>query len=126
MPGRDRTGPEGRGSLTGRGLGGCADGDRLGGQGYGQGYGRGFGPGRGRGFGRGRGGGRGFGFQHGFGFGGGRRFNPADDAQTGVEPREAAPTTESAVTRSLVAQITRLADQMRALEARLAKPKPEE
>lgn len=110
MPGRDRTGPEGRGSMTGRGLGGCADGERPGGQGYG----------------RGRGGGRGFGFQHGFGFGGGRRFNPADDAQTGVEPREAAPTTESAVTRSLVAQITRLTDQMRALEARLAKPKPEE
>ena len=62
MPFRDRTGPEGRGSMTGRGAGDCAgvnDPDRVTSQGWG------FGRGRGarRGFGRGRGGwgqGRGF------------------------------------------------------------------
>ena len=41
MPGYDGTGPEGRGPMTGRGMGPC-----------GRGFGRGFGRGRGRGFGR--------------------------------------------------------------------------
>jgi hypothetical protein len=59
MPGGDRTGPEGRGPVTGRGLGYCTGynnpgftkGVPRGGRGYGRGWGRGFG----RGFGRGRG-----------------------------------------------------------------------
>lgn len=64
MPGGDRTGPQGRGPLTGRKMGFCAGNDRPGFQqpvgGYG-GYGRGN-----RGFGRGRGGmgyGRGYGYR---------------------------------------------------------------
>ena len=44
MPGYDGTGPNGQGSLTGRGMGPC-------GAGAGRGFGRGMG--RGRGFGRG-------------------------------------------------------------------------
>ena len=49
MPRGDRTGPEGRGSMTGRGMGYCADFDAPGfvNQGYGQGRGMGFGRGRG-------------------------------------------------------------------------------
>lgn len=60
MPRGDKTGPEGRGSMTGRGLGNCSGssepgytagnsgrGNGLGGRGYG------FGRGQGRGFGRG-------------------------------------------------------------------------
>ena len=59
MPGHDGTGPQGRGPLTGRGLGNCQ------GAGSRQGFGRGFGQGRGFGGGFGRGGmarGQGFGF----------------------------------------------------------------
>lgn len=85
MPGRNGTGPEGMGPLTGRGMGNCSSannvdtnqkpigrgmGRRLGfarGQG---GRGRGCGMGRGRGFGMGRGmQGRGFGMGQGQGFG---------------------------------------------------------
>lgn len=57
MPGRDGTGPMGRGAMTGRGLGVCngANVDFYGG-GYGRGFGRGMGLGAGfgcrRGFGR--------------------------------------------------------------------------
>ncbi|NLV31284.1 MAG: DUF5320 domain-containing protein [Acidobacteria bacterium] len=55
MPGGDRTGPMGMGSMTGRAAGYCAG---FGAPGYAQpGPGRGFGYGRGRGFG---GGGRGW------------------------------------------------------------------
>ncbi|MBD3402701.1 hypothetical protein GF420_07385 [candidate division GN15 bacterium] len=68
MPGGDRTGPLGRGPLSGRGAGYCRGNDapgyvdRYGRRGYGGGYGRGrrhryFAtgmPGGGRGFGRGR------------------------------------------------------------------------
>ena len=54
MPGGDRTGPGGRGPMTGRAAGYCAG---YPGPGYMNpdvpGYGRGFGFGRGRGFGRG-------------------------------------------------------------------------
>jgi len=62
MPGFDRTGPEGRGSMTGRGAGYCAGNET---------------PqfaNRGLGYGRGRGGMRGLG--RGFGFGWGRRATP--------------------------------------------------
>jgi len=59
MPGGDRTGPSGLGSMTGRGAGYCA-GYPLPGymnpiqyRGWGRGFGRGGGFGRGRGWGRG-------------------------------------------------------------------------
>ncbi len=73
-----------------------------------------------------RGYGRGFGSRHGFGFGGARRFNPADDVDLGVDPRNSVLPAESAVTRLLVEQIARLKDQVHALEARLAGPEPKE
>jgi len=43
MPGYDRTGPNGMGPMTGRGMGSCGGGLR-------RGFGRGFGRGRGFGF----------------------------------------------------------------------------
>lgn len=58
MPNRDGTGPEGRGSKTGRGMGGCRpekDIDRSSRSGAGQGQGRGQGRGQGQGQGQGRG-----------------------------------------------------------------------
>ncbi len=58
MPGGDRTGPVGRGPMTGRALGYCAGYDVPGyaNPGFGRGFGRGWGRGFGRGFwGRGRG-----------------------------------------------------------------------
>jgi hypothetical protein len=58
VPNRDGTGPDGRGPMTGRGLGPCAKSpgfDRGFGRGYGRGYGRGMGFGRGFGGGFGRG-----------------------------------------------------------------------
>lgn len=61
MPRGDRTGPEGRGPKTGRGLGYCDGNDGPGyasdlpGMGMGRGPRDGRGPGRGRGFGPGRG-----------------------------------------------------------------------
>ena len=62
MPGFDRTGPEGRGSMTGRGAGYCAGNETP------RFTNRGFGYGRGRGVMRGLG--------RGFGFGWGRRVTP--------------------------------------------------
>ena len=53
MPGGDRTGPEGRGPMTGRALGYCSGYSAPGFWGRGRGFGRGFGRGswgRGRGF----------------------------------------------------------------------------
>jgi hypothetical protein len=66
MPGLDRTGPEGKGSRTGRQMGKCANKDssdpdpetplgREPGSGLGRGLGRGMGRGMGRGAGRGAG-----------------------------------------------------------------------
>ncbi len=56
MPGFDRTGPLGRGAMTGRRMGYCAEvSDNIGvfrGRGFGGGYGRGHGFGRGFGYGR--------------------------------------------------------------------------
>ncbi len=66
MPGYDRTGPNGQGPITGRGLGPCGAEEssyRRGmpiGRGFGYGRRGGFSGGRGFGFGRGRGLGRGF------------------------------------------------------------------
>ncbi len=68
MPWGDRTGPRGRGPMTGRGAGYCAGYDMpgyanpIGGRGFGRGFGRGWG--RGRGFGRGFGWGRGRSFEY--------------------------------------------------------------
>lgn len=56
MPRGDRTGPDGWGPRTGRGLGYCSGYDTPGfTRGYGRGISRGFGRGYGRGYGRGRG-----------------------------------------------------------------------
>ncbi len=65
MPGRDKTGPEGIGPLTGRQMGLCVENERGAFSNSGRGYGRGFGRGGGRGFGYGRGLGRGFGYGRG-------------------------------------------------------------
>ncbi len=63
MPTGDRTGPDGFGPMTGRGLGICAGNDAPGytNPGPGRGMGRGFGRGMGRGF-RGRRSGYGYGY----------------------------------------------------------------
>lgn len=61
MPGGDRTGPRGLGSMTGRGLGYCAGYDTPG-------YTKGFGMGRVWGGGRGWGRGRGLGYGRGWGY----------------------------------------------------------
>ena len=58
MPGLDRTGPQGDGPMTGRGMGRCnpdnRDSDDQGrGRGFGRGFGRGNRRGQGRGFGNG-------------------------------------------------------------------------
>ena len=63
MPNKDKTGPEGKGPKTGRGLGYCTESDEPGyksgsGMGMGRGSRNGEGPGRGMGFGPGRGRGR--------------------------------------------------------------------
>jgi len=75
MPRGDRTGPDGRGPMTGRGTGCCAgfpvpgfQNPGVGGFGVGRGFGRGFGRVFGRGFGRGVGfrgayGGYGYGYE---------------------------------------------------------------
>ncbi len=66
MPGMNRTGPEGLGPKTGRGMGFCGGGcgvapgyDRGSGRGLGRGMRNGYGPAQGAGFGRGFGPGRG-------------------------------------------------------------------
>ena len=63
MPRGDGTGPEGKGPMTGRGLGNCSNDNTagnvpVGGRGLGRGLGRGAGRGAGRGLGRGLGRGR--------------------------------------------------------------------
>lgn len=55
MPQRDSTGPEGRGSRTGRQMGDCEDAVPIAGRRDSQGQGRGMGRGRGAGRGAGRG-----------------------------------------------------------------------
>lgn len=86
MPRGDRRGPEGRGPMTGRGLGYCAGNDQPGfaADAAPQGAGRGFrnGAGRGPGFGRGRGfagSGRGRGMGYGFAAGRGAAYAPAGE-----------------------------------------------
>ncbi len=93
MAGGNGTGPEGRGPMTGRGLGYCTGHTNPGftrgipmGKEYG--YGRGYNRGNGRGSGYGRGNGRGSGYGRGNGRGSGygrgngwRRFAPAEPIQ---------------------------------------------
>ncbi len=50
MPGFDKTGPEGKGKMTGRGMGPCNPDAPRGDRGMGRGRNRGFGRGFGRGF----------------------------------------------------------------------------
>ena len=72
MPGKDGTGPLGRGALSGRGLGICKEADasrEVYGSGYGNGRGLGLGAGRGAGLGAGNGIGRGLGLGTGRGAG---------------------------------------------------------
>ncbi len=53
MAGRDKTGPQGAGSMTGRRMGNCADGENQSSGFFGQGGGFGMGRGNKRGFGTG-------------------------------------------------------------------------
>lgn len=83
MPRGDRRGPEGRGPVTGRGLGYCTGNDQPGfaAEKAPQGAGRAFrnGAGRGPGFGRARGAGRGQGRGLGFASGRGAVYAPAGE-----------------------------------------------
>ncbi len=114
MPFGDRTGPEGRGPMTGRGAGYCSDANTPGnataygaGRGFGRGFGRG-GGGRGRGFGRGRGGqGQSGGF-----------FN--DPVQVGAMPvvsREQEVDTLKTQAQSLQDTLQRISDRLEKLES---------
>ena len=122
MAGGDKRGPDGRGPMTGRGLGYCAGNDQPGyaadgfparrGGGFGRGLGRGarWGGGRGRGLGNGRG--------FGFGRGDGRGFanfnqNVALDLENEVSDR-------------LSDEIAGLRAQLKALEDRLGNLNPED
>lgn len=86
MPAGDRTGPEGNGPKTGRGLGDCdttsttqQNNSMSFGRGSGFGAGRGFGRGYGFGVGRGRNSGRAFGFGRGCRFLSDVPFNTASE-----------------------------------------------
>ncbi len=123
MPRGDKRGPNGMGPMTGRGLGYCAGNDApgfmsdappQGGAGYGRGYG--FGRRGGMGFGPGFGFGRGRGFGHGWGY----RNYPAPGFDVN-------PTYDPGDHRSdLVAELTSLKEQVKALEERLAGSKDED
>ncbi len=115
MAGRDGSGPDGRGPMTGRGLGYCAGNDRPGYEadaapaGRGGGFGLRFGRGAGRGYGRGRGFGNGLGPGFGRGYGRGpANFN-----------RSVAFGPENEVADSLSDEIAGLREQLKALEDRL-------
>ena len=69
MPGGNKTGPDGRGPMTGRRMGYCNDNEHPGSFNSNSNRSFGFGRGGGRGFGRGYGRGRGDGFQYRFGNG---------------------------------------------------------
>jgi hypothetical protein len=84
MPGGDRTGPWGAGSMTGRAAGYCAGYSVPGYANSARGYGRGFGRGRGRGYGRG----------WGRGFGRGWYAYPPATIVLPVNPQAYAPTTQ--------------------------------
>jgi hypothetical protein len=104
MAGRDRSGPEGMGPLTGRGLGYCSGKYRPGDEAVTaftrrrRAFGRGFGRNSGQGDGRGQGSGRGYG-----NFTRGPVFEPSDGTP-----------------QTLPSEIAGLRDRLRALEDRLA------
>jgi len=114
MPRGDRSGPDGMGPMTGRGLGYCAGSDRpgfmadeppRGGAGYGRGYGA---RGRGR-----MGYGRGFGYGRGYGRGRAYHVPPVEpyDATTTGDPIE--PGLDlAAELASLKRQVQELADRL--------------
>ena len=112
MPGRDRTGPMGQGTMTGRGAGLCA-GQASTGRSGGFG-GRGFGRGRGGGGGGGRGGG-GRGYGQGGGFGRGRGWRGFFGLQDGGDD-----------TARLETEADKLRAQVEQLERRLAELKAED
>ena len=100
MPGFDRTGPEGRGSMTGRGAGYCAGNETP------RFANRGFGYGRGRGVMRGLG--------RGFGFGWGRRVTPLNP-QYDYEPY---PLTKEEEIQSLETQSDQLQKELDSINKR--------
>ena len=113
MPRGDRTGPEGRGPLTGRRAGYCAGHDvpgyaneRVPPMGMGWGRGRGGGRGRGRGGGRGRGRGR---------------PGPYPDNYTVPVQREVPPEDERAY---LEGAAQRLEEELKAIKERLKELRP--
>ncbi len=119
MPGGDRTGPGGMGSMTGRAAGYCA-GYSV--PGYANPVGGRMGFGGGGGFGRGRGWGRGFGRGRGFGFGGtaygyGVPYNPV--AYGGGYPyaQEVTPQQE---TDMLKDQAKAMQDELKAINERIS------
>ena len=133
MPRGDRTGPEGRGSMTGRGAGYCAGNEapgyanptgRLGmGRGQSMGGGRGGGRGAGRGMGRGAGMGRGRGFGRGYypdpGFG--REYYP--DSRTIPVYQEPSPEEERSYLENLLKTIESEMNDVKARIKELAKAK---
>ena len=114
MPFGDRTGPEGRGPMTGRGAGYCSDANAPGnvaaygtGRGFGRGFGRGARFGFGRGFGRGRGG---------WGQGGGFFSDPVRDTAMPVISREQEVDTLKAQAKGLQDTLQRINDRLDKLE----------
>ena len=108
MPRGDRTGPNGYGPRTGRGLGYCS--------GYSTpGYITDSGMGLGRGYGYGRGGGRGYGRGRGVGFGW-NTYPPVNYAPNYPAP---APYDEEAYTKNLENQVKYLEDNLKAIKEQL-------
>lgn len=130
MPWGDRTGPWGRGPMTGRGAGYCAGYDMpgyanpVGGRGYGRGYGRGFGRGMGRGFGRGFGRGRGYGRGYGRDYGNyDADYYPPISYHPNVSPvyQEPAPDEEKAYLENLVKGMEKELEDIKSRIKELAK-----
>jgi hypothetical protein len=118
MPWGDRTGPEGYGPRTGRGLGYCSGFDSPG---YTRGYPRGGG---GRGFGRGRGPGRGYG--RGFDRGYGRGYSEPYGSEPYYPPfrpvyREPAPDEEKVYLENLVKDMEKELEGVRSRIKELSK-----
>jgi len=116
MPGRDRTGPIGRGPLSGRGLGDCGGYDvaEYTNQAPGRGFGMGWGGGRGYGWGGGRG----------YGWGGGRRrgyrfYDPMARGSLPYYEPQIPPHDEETEAKLLREQATRLQDALDQIEKRL-------
>ncbi|MDP8267435.1 MAG: DUF5320 domain-containing protein [Candidatus Tenebribacter davisii] len=115
MPRGDRTGPNGMGPVTGRGLGYCTGyespgftkGVPRGGAGFGRGYGQGFGRGMGRGY------GRGFGYSTGY--------------QNPVYPNYPAPQYSAKDEAQYIeTDIDALKDELKTMEKRLSELKKED